>query len=286
VLFLVTNNGEHRSRPVVIDNATGELLSDRYVVVSIAQREAYKARIAREQAQSTQLSNTRFVASYHEPIKSAIKRLTLVEAGAIIRLLPHIEWNADGRITLDGEQIAELLDRSRKRADVALKALCDIGILERRRGEGRYGKYVYYVNPSYHSYGIKPPNKAQFTKLFRKKAEDVLANVSLETCGFLYKLQPYIHREKCVLTAHPDEKGAKAATSEQLAELTGVHKRDVMRHMTALRQQHVITRATTYGRGGYFIHPDLMFRLTMDNDDSRDTRSMFDSLADGDEFYG
>lgn len=285
VLLLVTNNEEHRGRPVVVDNTTGELLSDRYVIVSIAQREAYKARLAREEAQSTQLSNTRFVASYHEPIKSAIKRLTLVEAGALMRLLPYIKWKSDGLVTLDGEQIAELLDRSRKRTNITLKTLCDVGVLDRRKGEGRYGRYTYYVNPTYHTFGVSPPKHAQFTKLFRNHADDVLAKVSLETAGFLYKLQPYIHREKCLLTASPDNPQAKAATIEQLAELTGTSKREVAKHLLNLRQKHVIIRATTFGKGAYFIHPELMFRLPSDIDESLAVRDMFNSVTEGDEFY-
>lgn len=277
-------NSYSTQRLVAVDADTGFPVEGA-VVRTASQIEAYRQRREREQRQQTQLSTTRFVASYHEPIKTAIKRLTLVEAGALMRLLPYIKWKADGLVTLDGEQIAELLDRSKKRTNITLKALCDVGVLDRRRGEGRNGRYVYYVNPTYHSYGIVPPEKAQFTKLFRNHANDVLTRVSLETGGFLYKLQPYIHRERCLLTARPDDKHAKAATIEQLAELTGTSKREVAKHLLNLRQKHVVIRATTFGKGAYFIHPELMFRLPSDIDETLAVRDMFNSVVDGEEFY-
>lgn len=277
-------NSYSTRRLVAVDADTGYPVEGA-VVRTQAQIAAYKARLAREQRESTQYISTRFVASYHEPIKAAIKRLTLVEAGALMRLLPYIKWKSDGLVTLDGEQIAELLDRSKKRTNITLKALCDVGVIDRRKGEGRYGRYVYYVNPTYHSFGISPPKKAQFTKLFRNHADDVLAKVSLETGGFLYKLQPYIHRERCLLTENPDDKHAKAATIEQLAELTGTSKREVAKHLLNLRQKHVVIRATTFGKGAYFIHPELMFRLPSDIDETLAVRDMFNSVVDGEEFY-
>ena len=131
----------------LIDIRTGEDLTTDYTIRSNKQVDAYRAKQRREQGYNF----TRFVASHHDPILHVIRDLSLVEAGVILRLLPHIKTQTGGRVVLTTEEIAKLVGSSRQRLDISLKALCDAGILSKQRtGAGN----VYTVSEEYHSYGV------------------------------------------------------------------------------------------------------------------------------------
>lgn len=258
----------------LIDIRTGEDLTPDYTIRSNKQVDAYRAKQRLEQGYNF----TRFVASHHDPILHVIRDLSLVEAGVILRLLPYIKTQTGGRVTLTTEEIAKLVGRSRQRLDISLKALCDAGILSKQRtGKGN----VYTVSEEHHSYGVSLGKGAKFTKLYRETADHLLKEVSLETAGFLYKIQPFLHYELCFLTSTPEAPtdAMETMTIAEMAFQIGLSESEVKRHLAVLRRLGALMRVSTGERTGYIVHPDLMFRLAQETDWSTKMRGMFKSLT-------
>lgn len=258
----------------LIDIRTGEDLTTDYTIRSNKQVDAYRAKQRREQG----FNFTRFVASHHDPILNVIRDLSLVEAGVILRLLPHIKTQTGGRVTLTTEEIAKLVGRSRQRLDISLKSLCNAGILSKQRtGKGN----VYTVSEEYHSYGVSLGKGARFTKVYREAADHLLSKVSLETAGFLYKIQPFLHYELCFLTSTPEAPSDAMETmgALEMARELDISDRDVYRHLSILKKNGALMRVSTGERTGYIVHPDLMFRLAQETDWSTKMRGMFKSLT-------
>ncbi|MGM7680981.1 hypothetical protein ACSVDA_02385 [Cytobacillus sp. Hm23] len=88
---------------LVIHRSTGEEVTADYVVTNRRQATAYRKRKEAEQYEITDVGK-RWVASYHDPIRSIIKNLSLFEAGAIVKLLHFcVLWknNADSKNHFD-----------------------------------------------------------------------------------------------------------------------------------------------------------------------------------------
>ncbi|SFS47399.1 helix-turn-helix domain-containing protein [Marininema halotolerans] len=249
--------------------------ADTHKVISLAQSEAYKRKVALKDRGKV------WVACYHEPIRSVVKKLTLIEAGAIIKLLPYLRFKSEGRLINEGKplkqkDIQKVLGRGKKATSSILNKLKKLGIIEVDKIET---SNEYRLNSGYHSMGFV--EKAHFTKLYQVKTREIIENLTISQTGMLYKLLPFFHYERYFLCANPNEKDPefiRLLTREDLAVLTGHSRETVSRMMNALCDEGVIMQLSTAGVEAVIVHPDVMFRLNSETEHTRVVRKQFEHL--------
>ena len=271
------SNSIHARQIIAVDADTGFPVEG-VVIRSQAQVDAYRNRVNRDLGYDSQRL---FVVTFHKALITVLRKMTLTQAGVIMRLLPHIKHKESGRIDLSAAEIAETVDKSRKHSDDALNALCELGVLRKERISGRV---AYFAEPAFHTHGVTVPTRKKFTKTYKDGVSTLMADVPLETAGFVYKLQPFVHKDLCFISKHADvdvEGGnydIGIMTVAEMSDAIGVDVSTVKRHLRECRKAGVMIRMTTLNREGYVVHPDLLLRQDHRNRRVQTIRDIFGTL--------
>lgn len=267
---------------IVVDSGTGQVLKelnegDR--IVSKEQSEAYKQRLDYMQREG----NGHWVACHHDSINKVINDISLIHAGAIMKLLPYMKFNKkgllmDGNKTLNHADIESILQRSRNVTSKTLKELIDCEILKVEK-EGRNN--TYYINNKFHTLGAMKKH-GSFTKLFIEKLKEVSEKLNLNELGLLYKILPFFHFEKYCLCENPDEPNL-----DEIVYLTRATLADKINYSDN-KLSILIKKLTVYGlmlnissqrKSQYIIHPDLCYRKQNDSEHYGFTLELFNSFS-------
>lgn len=152
----------------VVDN-NGEIVTENYTITNKKQAEAYRKKKEQDQKQAA-VSSHRWVASYHDPIRNIIKDLTLIEAGAIVKLLPFLRFKSEGKLIKGGKplkqvDIQKVLKRSKNATRTILDRLQELGVVQIVK-DGRTNVFV--INALFHTIG-DTRNGQSFTKLYTER---------------------------------------------------------------------------------------------------------------------
>lgn len=256
------------SLPVGINRDTGEIgrfipEGQGYEVISPTQRTARRKHVQRARAIEMRVG-MRWVACYHDTIRTITRDLTLTEAGALIRLLPFLRFKGDGRLIENGKplkqaDIQRIIGRSKANTTAVLKRLEELGVIS-KEVSGRSN--VYAFNGEFHTYG-SVHDGVKFTKLYQYHANEITRDLDLNELGLLYKILPYFHYQTYYLCANPDEPEETAIehlTRERLADLIGHEPETVSRLVSRLQSKGVILSTKAVNSVNYIVHPDVMYR--------------------------
>lgn len=256
------------SLSIAVNPETGEVghlvpIGAGYSIQSPEQREASRKHFAREQAKAQRLG-MRWIACYHDAIRSITKDLTLTEAGAVIRLLPFLRFKSDGQLVENGKplkqsDIQRIIGRSKANTTAILARLESLGVINREQ-VGRSNEY--YVSVDFHSYGIVQEG-AKFTKIYQHQANVLTRDLGLNEIGLLYKILPYFHYRSFYLCANPDETNDEDIvhlSREALAERIGHDPDTVTALVSRLQSKGVVMATRSWKSTHYIVHPDVMYR--------------------------
>lgn len=260
---------------VPLDVDTGEIAFG-YTLISPEQKRAYRDR----QAYNDREKGSHWVSAYHDSIGAIVCDLSLTHAGAILKLLPYMRFKADGKLINNGKplkqtEIQRIFKRSKRATIDILSELCDIGVINIVK-EGRSN--VFYVTADYHTMGYVTDG-AKFTKVYQRKLQEVIEDLSLNDVGLLYKILPYFHFSEYYLVSNPDETDVSKIehlTREHLAALIGHDADTVTRVLSKLRGRKALMSTSSGNTTRYLVHPDLMFRQQMETEWTRAVRKMFE----------
>lgn len=243
------------------------------------QREAARRHFERERMRLT-YRGLNWVACYHEAILGIVRDLTLIEAGALIKLLPFLRFKSAGKLVTDGKplkqsDIARVLGRGKTQTIEILNRLEALGVISCEK-EGRSN--VYYISVEFHTMG-NVMEGASFTKLYQVKAREIAEELTLSEIGLLYKILPFFHYQTYYLCENPDEENPEVIrhlNREQLAEKIGHDPQTVSDLVGKLRSKGVLMTTGSRNTTHYLVHPDVMFRKEYEDEYTRVVRRMFE----------
>lgn len=264
-------------KPVNLD--TGEVVTTTHGIFNIAQSEGYKKHKEREKY-IIKNPGHRWVASYHDPIRNIIKDLSLIEAGAIVKLLPYLRFKGEGKLIKDSKPIKQadiqsIFKRGKKATREILERLQELGVIQVLK-DGRNNVYV--ISANFHTMG-EVSKGVGFTKLYREKTNDIVSDLDLNETGLLYKILPFFHYQTYYLCANPDEPNPEVIqhlNREQLAEAIGHDAMTTTRMVDKLRAKGVIMTTSSGNSTLYLVHPDVMFRKEAEDEYTTVVRRMFE----------
>lgn len=254
--------------------------TDDHVVKSKRQVEAAQDYFKREA--SKRMGRERaWVACYHEPIKRIADQLGIELLGALMKLLPYIQFESEGllkrgKMPMTRAEVEKAIKRSTCQTKMILKRLEDAGVLFKRRN-GR--TFVYYVSEEYHTKG--KARAIPFTKLFQTYAREKLEKLTLQEAGLLYMVLPYFHPTSfllCTNPCEPDRRKAEPMTQKELSELLGISVEQVRRHMRKLSRLGIVRIDAAFGAVNYRVHPDYMYRMDGETPTTMELRESFEKL--------
>lgn len=270
----------------MIDKDTGEYtdyvpLQEDYKMVHINSAQAYKERMRVDELKLVGRGKT-WVACYHDPIKSVIKEMSLIEAGSLLKLLPYLRFKAEGKIAHEGEtmslkDIGSILGKGKTQTTSILDALERLKVIVKQK-DGR--KNAYYISKTFHTMG-EVLEGMRFTKLYQKRTKEMLDKLKLNEAGILYKMLPYFHYSEYCLCSNPNEEDTNLLhmlSREELAELIGHEPETVSRYIALLTNQNVILKMTSSKSVNYYVHPDVMFRKQTEDEKTVRMRDMFNDF--------
>lgn len=264
----------------IIDVSTGEVATDDYSIRHRNQDAAYRNVIEKERY-IYGTKDRHWVASYHDPIEQVAKSLSLTETGAIIKLLPYMRFKSEGKLIKDGKPLRQAdIQRIFKRGKTAtsdiLKSLEDKDVISVLR-EGRSN--VYFISAHFHEIGSVRDSE-KFTKLYQVRTREITDELALHEAGILYKILPYFHFSEYYLVDNPNEQDVKKLRyigRNELAERIGMRAQDLTATVRKLRNKGALM-STESGRSiRYIVHPDVMFRQSIETDWTDAVRKMFDA---------
>lgn len=201
-----------------------------------------------------------YFVSYNDAVSEIIKDLSLIEAGALVKLLLALKIKSEGRLLradntpLNKTDIARLFGRSKSNTNAIVDRLLAIGVLEK---DGAY----FRVNHKYHTMGETIANEV-FTKIYTVRARNIIEGLKLNEIGMLYKIIPFFHYSEYYLCV--DSNAPKAEIDymgrEGLADAIGHDIATVSKIMSKLQSAGAILVTGTRKEVRYLVHPDLMFR--------------------------
>ncbi|MGM7723744.1 DUF7343 domain-containing protein [Metabacillus sp. Hm71] len=255
-----------------------------YKVISIAQSEAYKAKIRQEK----QIDGRKFVMAHNDPIREITKDLTLIEAGAVIKLLDYMK-KGDGLLQVNAEpmkqkDIQTAIGRGKEMTSKILGRLEELDIINKVR-EGR--RNVFKINQRFFSYGGAA---GSFTKLLMVTLRERIADLKLNEVGMLFKVLPYFHYSRLCLCANPDEPLPADPNEEDLKKLQYFSREDLAQELDldvktiyeivrTLKKKKLMISTETGGKVRYWIHPDVMYRQTYETEWADSVRDLFKAHA-------
>ncbi len=243
------------------------------------QRETARQHFERERMKLT-YRGLNWVACYHEAILGIVRDLSLIEAGALIKLLPFLRFKSAGKLVADGKplkqaDIARILGRKKRQTIDILAQLEKLRVITCEK-EGRSN--VYYISVDFHSMGDVVEG-ASFTKLYQVKAREIAEELTLSEIGLLYKILPFFHYQTYYLCENPDEENPEVIrhlNREQLAEKIGHDPQTVTELVGKLRSKGVLMTTGSRNTTHYLVHPDVMFRKEYEDEYTRVVRRMFE----------
>lgn len=223
-----------------------------------------------------------YFVSYNDAVAEIIRDLSLIEAGALIKLLLTLKLNDHGRITsaekaMKKSDIAKLFGRSRSNTSDILARLMLIGVLLYDADEK-----CFRINDKYHVMGNTSVSDV-FTKIYTVRTREIVADLKLNEIGLLYKIIPFFHYSEYYLcvNSNVDAKHIEFLSREGLAEDVGHAPDTVSRLMNRLQSAGVILISRSRNEVRYIVHPDIMFRQA-EGTETKWTwavRKMFDDFA-------
>lgn len=265
----------------VVDHDTGEVISDGSAYVRTRkQDEGYRKKLEKERY-TYATKDRHWVASYHDPIEELAKDLSLTEAGAIIKLLPYMRFKSQGKLIKNGKPLKQAdIQRILKRGKTATRNILNkleaqgvISVLK----EGRSN--VFYISARFHEIGSVRESE-RFTKLYQVRTREITDSLALHEAGILYKILPYFHFSEYYLVDNPDEEDVNKLRfigRDELAERINIRKQDLTTAVNKLRNKGALM-STHSGRSvRYLVHPDVMFRQTVETDWTQAVRKMFEA---------
>lgn len=205
-----------------------------------------------------------YVNCYHDSALLLSETLSIVELGALMKLVPYLRMNSGGKLYHEGKRmnatnIAKAIGKGKRASDTIVASLVDHGVLFTER-DGRY--VVYGINERFHSIG-KHVRDTYYTKVYQVKTRTDIANLSIQAAGLLYKIIPYFNYEWCCLCDNPqetDKTKLRYMSHIQLAKLLGVDRKFIDRYTKELRKYGFIATHIVYDAELYVINPDIMYR--------------------------
>lgn len=267
-----------------LNEETGEIqdlirLGQDYMLVSKKSSSAFKEKQLLED-RNQQRRSRNWVACYHDPIKNKTKLLTLTECGAIMKLIPYLQFGGEGILTRNNEamklkDIQEILGKSKPATIKILDRLEEQGILYKKK-QGRSNLYI--ISGEIHTIG-EVLQGTLFTKLYQGRTKELLEKINLHEAGILYKILPFFHYRNYHLCLNPNEDNEEMIhylSRTELAELIDHDEKTLYRNMMALCSHGVLIRKTASKRTLYVIHPDLMFRQEFEDSEAEFVRREFE----------
>lgn len=266
-------------RILPVNPETGEI-SDKHYVRSRNQDDAYR-QLAEKDRYRLRTTDRHWVASYHDPIEEISKELTLTETGAIIKLLPYMRFKAEGKLIKDGKPLKQAdIQRIFKRGKAAtirlLNELTDKGVISVLK-EGRSN--VYYISAKFHEKG-NVRDGDRFTKLYQVRTREITDELALHEAGVLYKILPYFHYSEYYLVDNPNEEDTEKLRyigRDELADKVGMNRQDLSELVRKLRNKRALMTTYTGRTARYIVHPDLMFRQSLETEWTEAVRKLFES---------
>ena len=213
----------------LIDAETGETkslieMSPDYKIIHQETSDAYKKKLRLEELKQLGRGKS-WVACYHEPIKNIVKEMSFTEAGALLKLLPYLQFRSEGKMIRDGKylglkEIEHILGKGKTQTRSILQGLEKLNVLIKVK-QGRSN--IYFINKLFHTMG-EVLEGMRFTKLYQKRTKEILDKLKLNEAGLLYKILPYCHYSRFALCENPDEEDINLLnmlTREELASLIG-----------------------------------------------------------------
>lgn len=263
----------------VIDVTTGVDHSEEYSLRKRSQDEGYIRTLEKERYR-TETADRHWVASYHDPIEELSKRLSLTETGAIIKLIPYMRFKTNGKLIKDGKPLKQAdIQRIFKRGKTAtrdilakLEAEGVISVLK----EGRSN--VFYISARFHEKGSVRESE-RFTKLYQVRTREITDDLALHEAGILYKILPYFHFSEYYLVDNPNEPDVdklRYIGRNELADRIGMRRQDLTKAVNKLRDKGALMSTNSNQQTRYIVHPDVMFRQSVETDWTDAVRKMFD----------
>lgn len=258
------------SKKVLVDMKTGTILKELKEgdkIVSKDQSEAYKQRLdymSRE-------NKSKWIACHHESIENINKELSLINAGAILKLIPYMSFNNDGILVIDDRylkksDIQNIIGRNEKTSRGIYKNLIELGVLiEYKDSNKTYIK----VNEKYHTFGKINISNLKFTKIFIKKLKELSDILKLNELGLLYKVLPYFHYSQYYLVRNPNESDLNKLefiNRNELAALLEVTPQNIHILLSKMKKSKSLIVTESGRTVRYLIHPDLLYRDKIDTE--------------------
>ncbi|WP_375199722.1 hypothetical protein [Bacillus sp. RS11] len=266
---------------VAFDDETGELIGKGGSYRTPEQLDKIKQIQAKEKYRKR--GNRHFVQCFLDPIREVTPHLSLTVSGAIMKLLLYMKLNNGGLLQDDDKplkqsDIKKILGKGKTQTAAIIKHLEELSLLLPIK-DGR--SKLFRMNEKFHIMG-KRNKKDHFTKVLTTKLREAVGQLKLEHLGFLYKILPFFHYEKCVLAHNPNEKDESKVQYMNRNELAVAINHDVDTITKLVRQlaENGLIMVTNSSRNVlYYVHPDLMYRQENDgnNDYCNALRQMFEN---------
>jgi hypothetical protein len=225
-----------------------------------------------------------YVVAYNDAVSDIMRDLTLIEAGAMVKIMLQLRINGDGKLLkgsmvqpepMNKVDIARVLGRSKSNANTLVDRLVTLGLLD-SRPEG------VFVNKRFHTMGERISN-GLFTKVYTVRAKEIADKLRLNEIGMLYKIIPFFHYSEYYLCVNPnvDKSLIEYIGRETLADAIGHDVATVSKVMSRLQSVGALLVTGTRKEVRYLVHPDLMFRQAEGHESewTNAVRKLFDDHA-------
>lgn len=274
-------------KPRVINPETGEDLSYEYTLRHRKQDEYYLRKQMIERA-SEERSQKRYVNCYHDPIKVITQKLKLNELGALIKLIPYLQFNGNGLLETNGKpmtisDIAKVIGKSVRMTKSIVANLVNEGVIIK---EGERKGVKYFIAEKFHTIGYTLEGQA-FTKLYQRETRLRADKLTIQEAGLLYKMIPYFHYQTYFLCANPDADEDKEdlihLNQAQLADLINEDRENVKKLVNSLIFKGFVMKISSYNNSRIIVNPDIMFRAEYETEYTGVVRKQFRELAKRDD---
>jgi hypothetical protein len=225
-----------------------------------------------------------YVVAYNDAVSDIIRNLTLIEAGAMVKIMLQLRINGEGKLLkgsmvhpepMNKADIARVLGRSKSNASSLVDRLVSLELLESKQ-DG------FYVNKRFHTMGERIANGV-FTKVYTVRAKEITDKLRLNEIGMLYKIIPFFHYSEYYLCVNPnaDKSLIDYIGRETLADAIGHDVGTLSKIMSRLQSVGAILVTGTRKEVRYLVHPDLMFRQAegLETEWTNAVRKLFDDHA-------
>lgn len=226
-----------------------------------------------------------YVNCYHDSVVELNRKLGVNELGVIMKLLPYMRINTDGRLMAGSKrmgvtEISKVIGKSQRWTISLVKSLVDNEVLSTEKS-GR--RNVYNVSERYHTIGYVLKGATRYTKLYQTKTKTDIKNISIQAAGVLYKMLPFFHYDKYYLCGNPNEKNPETIehlTQTKFSELANVDVKLVNRSITELCKKGFVMISKSFGATVMMVNPDVMYRKKFEDEYTDTIRYQFKQTKD------